>query len=274
MKRSVLTFYLAAFATTWLLQLPALLAVWGVVPGPFERFMPLLGLSALGPTFAAVLAAHLEGGAGGVRALFRPLRRWRVGAGWYVVALGATGAAFVAGMALYTLLGGRDGGPWFYVPHQAATLTAAVVFSFGEEVGWRGFAFPRLQARHGAVAASAIVGALWCLWHAPMFVLSGFPLWMLAAMVPFFVAGSVLFAWIFNRTGGSLLLAVLAHVGAHLDNSNKALPGNVTPVLVHTVALCALAVALVRLDPKAWRPPFPSDADVPAGDLSERPPPA
>lgn len=55
------------------------------------------------------------------------------------------------------------------------------------EVGWRGFELPRLQERYGAIAASVIVGALWCAWHLPRFV----------------VAGSLLFTWIFNRTRGS-----------------------------------------------------------------------
>lgn len=260
MRRSLLAFYVAAFGITWLLQLPALLVVLGVLPEPMERFLLPMGLGAFGPLLAAVLVSRIEGGREAVRSLLRPLRAWRVGAGWYLFALGASGLTFIAGMAVYWLLGGRDGGPWLYLPHEASTLAAMVFFSVGEEVGWRGFALPRLQSRHGPLAASAVVGVLWCLWHAPMFVVSGIPLAVLAGMIPFFVAGSLVFTWIYNRTGGSLLLAVLAHAGSHLNNSNKALPGNVTPVVVHSVAFCALALALVLADRAAWRRPYPPRA--------------
>lgn len=251
--RSVVAFFALAFAITWGAQLPGALAAVGILPGPVERYLPLMGLGAFGPALAAWRCARAEGGREGGRALLRPLRAWRVGAGWYVFALAHSGAAFVAGMAVYEAVTGRDVGPWFYVPHEAATLTAALVFSLGEEIGWRGYALPRLQRVVGPLAASALIGAAWCAWHALMFVASGSSLGLLASLLPFFVAGSVVYTWIYNRTGGSLLLVVLAHIGAHLNNSNKPLPANVTPVMVHSAAYVALTAAVVLLDRRAWR---------------------
>jgi membrane protease YdiL (CAAX protease family) len=211
-----------------------------------------VGLSAFGPMFGAMLVSRMEGG-GGIRALFRPLRDWRVNVGWYLVALLVPGATFAAGMAVNGLFGGT--GPWFYVPENAARVTALVVFSFGEEIGWRGYALPRLQERYGPLQASAILGFFWCLWHIPMFMLAGLPLSLMPLLILFFIPGTVFFTWIYNRTRAGLPLAIVAHMGTHLNNSHRALPGNVTPLVVHTAGYIVLAAALVLFDRKAWRRP-------------------
>jgi hypothetical protein len=73
------------------------------------------------------------------------------------------------------------------------------------------------------------------------------------AFVPLMVSGSVLFTWIYGHTRGSLLLAVLTHVGVHLNNPGHAMPTRYTPIVIHTVAYVVLAVALVAGDREAWR---------------------
>lgn len=155
-------------------------------------------------------------------------------------------------MALMSLF--RDVGPLWYLPNDAQRLVAMVVFPLGEEIGWRGFALPRLQERLGGVRASFVVGTGWCVWHAMMFDLAGAGLHWLVFLLPFFIAGSVFFTWLWNRTGGSLLIAVLAHAGAHLDNSNRALQerGDGIPALIHTSAFVVLALVLVALDREAF----------------------
>ena len=255
MTRRIALYFAAAFGLTWLCQLPALLATYGLLAGPAERYLPLNGLGAFGPLLAAVLVARGEPERGGVRGLFRSLGAWRVHPAWYLVALLGPGALFVVGKAVYTLLGGRDAGPWLYLPVEPERLVAMVVFPLGEEIGWRGYALPRMQERCGPIRASVALGALWALWHLFMFQIVGASLGTLVALVPFFVAGSVAFTWVYNRTGGSLLLAVVAHAGAHLNNTNRPLPDDVTPSVIHTAAFAVAALALVAVDPTLGRGP-------------------
>jgi len=242
-------YFLLAFVITWSLQLPALLAARHVIEGPADRYMALVGLGAFGPMAAAMIASRIEGT--GIRALFRPLSIWRVGARWYLAALALPGGIFVVAAGAYDLLGGH-GEPLLYPPNDAAYLLAALVFPFGEEIGWRGFAFPRLRDRVGPLGASVVIGIAWTFWHVPMLTLQGVAPWLYAVFVPFMVGGSILFAWIYQRTGGSLLLAVLTHVGAHLNNPGHAMPARWAPMVIHTVAYTLLAVILLRADPGAW----------------------
>jgi len=101
---------------------------------------------------------------------------------------------------------------------------------------------------------------LWTLWHVPMFVLTGLGAGTIAFLVLFFVPASVVFTWLYAQTRGSLLLAVLMHVGAHLDNGQRALPADVTPAVAHTVAYAVFALALVFAERRAWGLSAPSPA--------------
>jgi membrane protease YdiL (CAAX protease family) len=89
-----------------------------------------------------------------------------------------------------------------------------IFVALGEEVGWRGYALPALQARYGALASSVILGVMWGLWHLPLFFNPSagsysdlhFGLW-LAYLIPF----AILITWVFNSTGGSVLMAMFVH---------------------------------------------------------------
>src|SRR5256885_4127011 len=125
-------------------------------------------LTGYAPTLAALAVAALHPDGGGVRALLRPVLRWRVSPQWYVVALAGPIALFLAAVAVEAVLGGQLRASWLSVPGGADLgflFGALVAGSFGEEVGWRGFGQRRLQARYTALAASAIVGTLWATWH-------------------------------------------------------------------------------------------------------------
>jgi membrane protease YdiL (CAAX protease family) len=251
-------YFVLAFLITWGLQLPAVLAARGWIPGSPDRYMMLVGLGAFGPAAAAMIAARAEGT--GVRALLRPLGVWRVGARWYLAALLLPGAIFVAAASAYNALGHAE--PLLYPPDQPAFVAAAVVFPLGEEIGWRGFALPRLIRRSGPLAASVVVGVLWTLWHIPMLTLQGVSPVLYLVFVPFMVGGSVFFTWIYQHTRGSLLLAVLAHVGAHLNNPGHAMPQRATPMVLHMAGYVIVAAALALGDRRTLRARGPSRREI------------
>jgi membrane protease YdiL (CAAX protease family) len=103
------------------------------------------------------VTAMTEGGSG-VNALLRRVVQWRVGWIWYVVAIALPVALALAVQGVHRLTGGTVAAGPGDPPALIAILALLVV---GEEIGWRGFALPRLQARFGGLGASLILGALW-----------------------------------------------------------------------------------------------------------------
>ena len=236
-------FFLLAFAITWGLQLPGVLAQRGLLPGDPRSYLPFAGLGVLGPLVSATVLSFREQGSAAVKRLYAPLLQARVRWTWYVAALLVPGA-LLTGLLYVLNLAGRHG-PVGYFPSLAA-LVFGLLMSVVEEVGWRGYALPRLQELWGKFAAAGLLGVLWYLWHIPMFLGQGVPLNLVLVMLLYFVGASLFLSWIYNGTKGSLLLAVLAHLGAHLNNSHRALPADISPLVVHAIVYGALGLFVMR----------------------------
>jgi membrane protease YdiL (CAAX protease family) len=209
-----LKYFVIAFAFTWALWVPAALEARGLIP---SLPVPAQGLGVLGPLVAAVILTAQEGGRAGLRSLLRRIVHWRVAPVWYGVVLLGPVLLYLATLALEVALGGQPpslGALFGALPTVLIYAALMVVFvGIGEEVGWRGYALPALQARHGALLASVVLGTMWALWHLPLFFnpdmfYSNMPFVIqLAIQVPM----AILFTWVFNSTGGSVLLAILLH---------------------------------------------------------------
>ena len=263
--RFPLTFVLAAFGFSWACWLPLVLAARGLLPLPVPTLAVVL-VGSFGPTLAAVAVTAREAGRAGVRALAGRLLRWRVAPGWYAVALGLPFLLSLLAMGLHVALGGAPpsvAGLVALLPLLPVQFLFALPFGpLGEEVGWRGYALPALQARYGALAASALLGVVWACWHLPLFFVPGLPhsrtpfLLVLLGTLPL----TVVFTWVVNSTRGSLLLAILLHAASNLSGDIWAavpdVAGAAEPPLAYIAGLglpvgWALAAAVVLLtDPR------------------------
>lgn len=213
-KAFPLKFVLVAFAFTWFFWLLAVLEARGLIS---SLPVPALFLGAFGPMVAAVVLTAQEGGRAGLRSLLSRVVRWRVAPFWYGVALLGPFALTLGAMALHMLLGGQPPNLLAMIGALPTVLALSVYMliqvGIGEEIGWRGYALPKLQAGYSALISSVIVGVIWALWHLPLFFnpatsYSNTPVWVfLVFLLPF----AILYTWIFNSTEGSVLMVMILH---------------------------------------------------------------
>ena len=221
-------FFLLAYALTW-----ALLGPWFYVfnvvyhekiPGWLWICAPLAFLGGWGPSVAALIVTRRTGGRGAVRRLLGSLTIWRVPAVWYLLTILLPPAVTALSLAIVDagLANLRHFNPAAALAGVPLTYALALPFGpLGEELGWRGFALPRLMSRFGPARASLLLGSLWTSWHLPMMI------WSPGASMPSFMTlsiSSVAIYWVqitaiaavmtvlFLKTKGSLLFAVLAHL--------------------------------------------------------------
>jgi uncharacterized protein len=213
-RHPIAVFLALVFALTWAFQIPWIASTEGWLQ--FDFPFPLLFVMGWMPGLAAILVTSAISGRAGIRALLGRMLIWRLGLGWYLVPILGSAALWTAALALDPLIGGTG----ITLPTLSIDLLIGVVVSLvliflinSEEIAWRGFAIPRLQARHSALTASLFLGVFEGLFHLPYFFRAGSD--QAAAGLPAFmigsIAGAVIFTWLFNNTRGSLLAVMLFH---------------------------------------------------------------
>jgi membrane protease YdiL (CAAX protease family) len=247
--RSLLKFFLLTYIVSWSLWIGAA-AIWRAAPAfsglaSIGSFLYLLGVFA--PALVALaLTARAEGRSGPLDLLHRTIK-WSVSARWYLFAIGYMAAIKLATALLLRITTGT----WPAFGQEPLYLMAiAIPFSTpvqaGEEIGWRGYALPRLSVRLGLSGASIALGVIWAGWHLPFFFILGndksgqsFPLYLLGV-----TALSVAMAWLYWRTNGSLLLTMLMH--AAVNNTKDIVPSAVATT-TNTFSLSSSRVAWVSV---------------------------
>jgi membrane protease YdiL (CAAX protease family) len=154
----------------------------------------------------------------GIKKLVGKMGKWRIGIGWYLAAFSPFAIALLA-IGLYIGLGNPIPGP--HMPFEWIIglfwlIVSVVVGATGEELGWRGFALPRLQSRFNALGSSLILGVFWGFWHLPIYLLLGleegqFDFLNFLSYIMLTVFISIIITWIVNNTNGSVLGAIIFH---------------------------------------------------------------
>jgi membrane protease YdiL (CAAX protease family) len=200
-RHPLIAFFPLAYALSWW---PWILYAFDLLPQPIAGF---------GPFLAAVLVLAITSGKTGIVRLLRRMVQWRVGLGWYAVALLLPLAITLAAAAFNVLLGAQapsaaEVGGWTSLFSTFAILL--LVPGLGgawEEPGWRGYALPRLQARRSALIASLILWVGVAVWHLPLMIV-GEVHW---SDIVFILGFVIVFNWVFNNTNGSVLILMLMH---------------------------------------------------------------
>jgi uncharacterized protein len=272
-RHPLAAFLVLTYGLSWALWIP--LAIFrDAASGPYGTIALLIGSNI--PSAVAIVLTAVGLGKVATRRLLGRLLIWRVGWRWYLVLLAPT--ALVIGTI--SLVAVTRGGPTaaLAVPLLSAIITVAFMTfpgsALGEEIGWRGYALPRLQFRRTALTASLVVGSLHGLWHLPLWLRGNVdhPLSLYPAFLIQTLALSVIYTWLYNSSKGSLLLVVLFHTATNapltlvllpLGIENWVLPFWLMAGFTAAAALVVVSVfgpsRLSRL-PKQTEPTTPAEA--------------
>ena len=209
-------FFVVAFGITWAIWFSVIAGRHGLLPIKVPIVFMLLGV--LGPITAAFSCSWLDNRAAGVRELLKSGLRWRGSLAGYAVALCLPAGAILASARMLFWTSADAARLEFNSPLTTIGMFAWVIpIAFAEEIGWRGYALPRLQMRYSSLTASVIVGICWAIWHVPAFFLvdifdSGrLVVAAIAVYVPLMIAASITHTFVFNAAGGSAFLATVHH---------------------------------------------------------------
>ena len=230
----VTSYFLLAIAISWVGILAIVLPTTFPAPeSEATRLFVAVYLAMLaGPSVAGLAMTALVGGRDGLREYWNRLRVWRVGMRWYAAALLIAPVALALALLALSLISGNfvpailsgDTATAGLLPMESTSafvltgLAIGVGAGFFEELGWSGFATPRMLAQHNVVATGGSIGLVWGAWHflaifwgsAGAVGVVPMPVYLLTALFSFLVPYRILMTWVYERTH-STLIGVLMH---------------------------------------------------------------
>jgi membrane protease YdiL (CAAX protease family) len=210
-RHPVTAFYILAFVLSWLGWFPQ--ALYGRGLFPFDH--PLLSLlGGVGPTLAAIIVTLVSKEGDGIRKLFGPLFALRASFWWFAFAFGFWIVVTALALGIGTIFGQT-----FPALSQFAWVSLLPIFvtmlfsNVWEEIGWRGFALPRLQTGHGDLTIVFLMGFLWSLWHLPLLLNPASPMSQLPwyGEIIFSLSLTTIYTWLYQNTARSLFFVTVFH---------------------------------------------------------------
>lgn len=258
-RHPLAAYFILACALSWSIYLLLAAAKHGWIRAPIP--FSLHYLASLGPALAAVIVTAATAGRAGLIELWRRVTKWRVPGMYAAFAILFPLALLAIALPVVRLVKGewpdlRLLGQANYLPYLGWGVLPLwlATFGFGEEIGWRGFALPRLQKTRSVQRATLILALIWVLWHTPAFfyldTLQSLGGWII---LPGFVVGvlfgAVLLTWLYNGSGGSILMVAVWHALFDLLTASQ-MGQDVIPI-VTTAGVIAWALLVANVE-KPW----------------------
>lgn len=222
-KNPLKMYFILAFGFTWLVLGPGVASSLGLLDFEFEGTV-LTILGGVGPLLAAIIVTGVTEGRIGISRIFRSMFTWKIKFRWWAASVLLLAGFFALATGFGILTGGSKPASNLGIYLNGGNLILVMILlligSFGEEPGWRGFALPRLQNGRSPMKATFILTIFWWIWHLPTYWT--LPLAMDAVHKYGFFAAfgiqfivllllSILCTWVYNGSGGSVLMPVLLH---------------------------------------------------------------
>lgn len=251
-SRNLVVYFVLACAISWAIEIPLALTKQGIIQPIFPQWVHYF--LSYGPMLSALIVTWATQGQQGLKELWRRITRWQVGGVWWLIALSPliVGLGMVLAMNLFTdnRISLSELGVVPFLPPLGIgalflwTLTSGI----GEEIGWRGYALPRLQKDHNALYSTLILTVFWALWHLPLFFYLFDPAIAIGWVFALYM-GAIVFTWLLNSTGGSVLIAAIFHGCFNYVTSSNAGNGVLATVVSVLVMVWAVVVVFVYKPP-------------------------
>jgi membrane protease YdiL (CAAX protease family) len=250
-RNPLISMYIIMFTIAWSVMVPQALYSQGITSAPLPMWLEIL--TGWAPGIAAVIVTSIIKGRTGIRELFRRFLVKGIGAQWYFVSLFLLAIIILGGIGLHALFGGAM--PVIPVAGESAVnivLSFLLLILVGalfntEEIVWRGFALPGLQEKYSVLVACLLVAVPEVLLHLPNFWMKNLAFYQTVGIFwfsAFSVAMVLIYAFVFNKTKGSLFFVTIMHASqnawANLLSDNTARPFQFTVALAWMIAIALI----------------------------------
>lgn len=253
-KHPLICYFGLAYTLSWVIEIPLALQAQGIIRNiifPFSFHY----LAGYGPLLAALIVTRTTSGSDGLRELWGRMACWKVKPCWWLISVSPLGVFLLVAVALGLIRGQginltAMGQVEFLPPLGLVAIPMwFLTFGIGEETGWRGFALPRLQKHFNAFSATLILWVFWALWHLPLFFYS-YDTSIIPGMLIGLLAGAITFTWLFNSTGGSILMVAIWHGLFNFTTACTSCKTSAIAAIISTLVMVWAVFVVIFFKPK------------------------